>query len=226
MAKSFRIQVLAMMGGIVVSLVALICFYLLSNSLESYRGLLEGPVQVSQLVDEANLKFKIQVQEWKNVLLRGKASADLNTIWAQFEKEEKQVQEVLDKLMKVQGVSDSTRSQVQKLISEHKTLGLAYRKGRDAFVAAGGDPMVGDAVVKGIDRAVSEQMSQLVESLHKNSNEQATLISKAADQTIMFGTVIMLASAVLVGLLTLLLVNRGLIAPIQMRDCQKFCVRA
>ncbi|KPZ10644.1 hypothetical protein ALO40_200253 [Pseudomonas syringae pv. viburni] len=58
MAKSFRIQVLAMMGGIVVSLVALICFYLLSNSLESYRGLLEGPVQVSQLVDEANLKFR------------------------------------------------------------------------------------------------------------------------------------------------------------------------
>lgn len=216
MAKSFRIQVLAMMGGIVVLLIALTCFYLLSNNLKSYRGLLEGPVQVSQLVDEANLKFKIQVQEWKNVLLRGKASADLNTIWAQFEKEEKQVQETLDKLMKAQGVSDSTQSQVQKLISEHKALGLAYRKGRDAFVAAGGDPVIGDVVVKGVDRAVSEQMSQLVEGLHKSSNEQSLLISNAADQTILFGTLIMIASAVLVGLLTLLLVNRGLIAPIQM----------
>ncbi|RMP02684.1 Methyl-accepting chemotaxis protein [Pseudomonas amygdali pv. morsprunorum] len=216
MAKSFRIQVLAMMGGIVVLLIALTCFYLLSNNLKSYRGLLEGPVQVSQLVDEANLKFKIQVQEWKNVLLRGKASADLNTIWAQFEKEEKQVQETLDKLMKAQGVSDSTQSQVQKLISEHKALGLAYRKGRDAFVAAGGDPVIGDVVVKGADRAVSEQMSQLVEGLHKSSNEQSVLISNAADQTILFGTLIMIASAVLVGLLTLLLVNRGLIAPIQM----------
>ncbi|PHN80267.1 chemotaxis protein [Pseudomonas syringae pv. cerasicola] len=216
MAKSFRIQVLAMMGGIVVLLIALTCFYLLSNNLKSYRGLLEGPVQVSQLVDEANLKFKIQVQEWKNVLLRGKASADLNTIWAQFEKEEKQVQEILDKLMKAQSVSDSIQSQVQKLISEHKALGLAYRKGRDAFVAAGGDPVIGDVVVKGADRAVSEQMSQLVEGLHKSSNEQSVLISNAADQTILFGTLIMIASAVLVGLLTLLLVNRGLIAPIQM----------
>lgn len=218
MAKSLRLQILAMLGGslVLVLLIALACFHFLSNNVQSYRGLLEGPVHASQLVDEANLQFKIQVQEWKNVLLRGKASADRDRFWGQFEEQEGLVQAALGKLTQVQGVSESTLSQVQKLISEHKTLGVAYRKGRDAFVASGGDPVAGDVAVKGVDRAASEQMSQLVDSLRKNSGEQSVLISKAADQTILFGALIMLASAALVGLLTLWVVNRNLIAPIRM----------
>jgi len=92
---------------------------------------------------------------------------------------------------------------------------VSYRKGRDAFIAAGGDAVAGDVAVKGVDRAASEQMSQLVESLRKNSGEQSLMISSAADRTILFGALIMLASAILVGLVTLWVVNRNLITPIR-----------
>jgi methyl-accepting chemotaxis protein len=218
MAKSLRLQILGMLGGslVLVLLIALACFHFLSNNVQSYRGLLDGPVRASQLVDEANLQFKIQVQEWKNVLLRGKLPADRDKYWAQFEEQERQVQDALGKLTQVQGASQSTLTQVQKLIDEHKALGVSYRKGRDAFVAAGGDPVAGDVAVKGVDRAASEQMSQLVDSLRKNSGEQSVLISNAADRTILLGALIMLASAVLVGLLTWWVVNRNLITPIRM----------
>jgi methyl-accepting chemotaxis protein len=51
-------------------------------------------------------------------------------------------------------------------------------------------------------------------SLHKLSDDQSGVISSAADQTIFIGTIVMLASALSVGLLTLWMVNRNIVGPI------------
>jgi methyl-accepting chemotaxis protein len=200
---------------VLVLLIALACFHFLSNNVQAYRGLLDGPLHASQLVDEANLQFKIQVQEWKNVLLRGKLPADRDKFWGQFEEQERLVQDALGKLSDMAGSDAALKGKVQMLRDEHRNLGVAYRKGRDAFVAAGGDPVAGDQAVKGVDRAASEQMTQLVEQLRQYSNAQSQSISSEADRTILIGTLVMLVSAVLVGLLTLWMVNRNLITPIR-----------
>ena len=94
-------------------------------------------------------------------------------------------------------------------------LGTAYHKGRDAYVAAGADPAAGDTAVKGVDRAASDQMSELVSELRKQGNEQAKLISADANGTVLLGIIVMLASGLLIGLLSLWLVNRNLVEPIQ-----------
>lgn len=216
MSKSLKLQILALLSGslLLVLLIALACFQFLSSNVQAYRGLLEGPLQASQRVDQANLQFKIQVQEWKNVLLRGKQPADRDKFWAQFEEQERQVQDTLGRLSAMTVLDAATRGQVDKLRDEHRALGVAYRKGRDAFVAAGGDPAAGDQAVKGVDRAASEQMSELVASLRKQSDQQSLSISSAADQTILIGTLVMLASALLVGVLALWMVNRNIVGPI------------
>jgi methyl-accepting chemotaxis protein len=218
MSKSLRLQILALLSGslVLVLLIALACFHFLSSNVHAYRGLLEGPLHASQLVDQANLQFKIQVQEWKNVLLRGKQPADRDTFWGQFEAQERQVQDTLGQLSATKDLDAASRSQVDKLREEHRALGVAYRKGRDAFVAAGADPVAGDQAVKGVDRAASEQMSELVLSLRKLSDAQSVSISSTADQTILIGTLVMLASALLVGVLTLWMVNRNIVGPIGM----------
>jgi methyl-accepting chemotaxis protein len=216
MSKSLKLQILALLSGslVLVLLIALACFQFLSSNVHAYRGLLDGPLQASQWVDQANLQFKIQVQEWKNVLLRGKQPADRDKFWAQFEEQERHVQDTLGRLSAMTVLDAATRVQVEKLRDEHRALGVAYRKGRDAFVAAGGDPVAGDQAVKGVDRAASEQMSELVASLRKQSDQQSLSISDAAGQTILFGTLVMLASALLVGVLTLWVVNRNIVGPI------------
>jgi methyl-accepting chemotaxis protein len=217
MSRSLRLQILSLLSGslVLVLLIALACFHFLSNNVQAYRGLLDGPLHASQLVDEANLQFKIQVQEWKNVLLRGKLPADRDKFWGQFEEQERLVQDALGKLSDMAGSDAALKGKVQMLRDEHRNLGVAYRKGRDAFVAAGGDPVAGDQAVKGVDRAASEQMTQLVEQLRQYSNAQSQSISSEADRTILIGTLVMLVSAVLVGLLTLWMVNRNLITPIR-----------
>jgi methyl-accepting chemotaxis protein len=218
MSKSLRFQILALLSAslVLVLLIALACFHFLSNNVQAYRGLLDGPLQGTQLIDQANVQFKIQVQEWKNVLLRGKQPADRDKFWGQFEEQERQVQATLARLSDVQGIDPALKVRIDRLKDEHRTLGGAYRKGRDAFVAANADPVAGDQAVKGVDRAASEQMTELVGELRKQSDQQSQSISAAADRTILFGTLIMLASALLVGVLTLWVVNRNIVGPIRL----------
>ncbi len=215
--KSLRAQILTLLGGslALILITALACFSFLSSGMRDYRGLLDGPLQAARLIDVANVEFKIQVQEWKNVLLRGQDSENLNKYWAQFEEQERKVQNTLGELARLAGEDAALKSQVERLRSEHQTLGVNYRKGRDAFVAANGDAKAGDAAVKGIDRAASEQMSALVEQLRNQSLEQASQINSTAERTITLGTLIMLAAAAVIGLFSLWLVNTHLIVPIR-----------
>ncbi|VVP20812.1 Methyl-accepting chemotaxis protein CtpH [Pseudomonas fluorescens] len=215
--KSLRAQILALLSGSLLAmlLIALACFHFLSNGVQSYSQLIAGPLHTSQLIDEANLQFKVQVQEWKNVLLRGKQPADLAKYWSQFEERQRDVQDILGELAGQKGIEANLKSRIERLRDEHRQLGAAYQKGRDAYVAAGGDPSAGDAAVKGVDRATSEQMSALVAELREQGTAQSALISASAERTVWLGLLVMLASGLLIGLLSLWLVSRNLIEPIR-----------
>ncbi|WP_338460254.1 methyl-accepting chemotaxis protein [Pseudomonas sp. TE3-3-F2023] len=213
--KSLRVQILSLLGGSLVAmlLIALVCFQFLSSSVRGYAELVDGPLRASQLIDEANLQFKIQVQEWKNVLLRGRQPADMDKYWQQFQAREQQVQKLLGQL--IDSSDARLKAPLQQLRDSHRQLGQAYAQGRQAFLAAGGDPVAGDQAVKGVDRAASEQMSELVEQLRAEALQHAASLSAGAERTVWLGLLVMLVSAVLVGLLSLWLVNRSLVEPIR-----------
>ena len=215
--KSLRAQLLSLIGGslLLTMVIALASFSFLSDGISAYQQLLKGPIESSRLINEANLEFKVQVQEWKNVLLRGKSAENLSKFWQSFEEQERKVQTLLGTLVQANQHDPALASQIQKLKEEHRSLGDAYRRGRDAFVGAGGDPYAGDAAVKGIDRATSEQLSTLVNQLRESALVSSEVISHAADRAIIVGTLVMLAAGVLIGLLSLWLVNRNLINPIR-----------
>lgn len=137
--KSLRVQILSLFGGSLLAmlLIALVCFQFLSSSVRGYAELVDGPLRASQLLDEANLQFKIQVQEWKNVLLRGRQPADMDKYWQQFQAREQQVQQLLGQL--IESSDAQLRAPLQQLRDSHRQLGQAYAQGRQAFLAAGGD---------------------------------------------------------------------------------------
>ncbi|QXI40042.1 methyl-accepting chemotaxis protein [Pseudomonas xantholysinigenes] len=213
--KSLRVQILTLLGASLAAilLIALVCFQFLSSSVRGYAELVDGPLRASQLIDEANLQFKIQVQEWKNVLLRGRQPAELDKYWQQFQAREQQVQQLLGQL--AEGSEPALKARLEQLKASHRQLGAAYEQGRQAFLAAGGDPVAGDLAVKGVDRATSDQMSALVEQLRGDAQVRAEVISATAERTVWLGVLVMLASAVLVGLFSLWLVNRSLVEPIR-----------
>ena len=215
--KSLRAQILALLSGSLVAmlLIALASFYLLSSGVQSYRQLIEGPLHTSQLIDEANLQFKIQVQEWKNVLLRGKQPADRDKYWQQFQARQGDVQNILGELSRQPAIEPALKARIDSLRDAHRALGSAYQQGLEAYRAAGADPAAGDNAVKGVDRATSEQMSELVNELRQRGIQQSTAISNSAERTVLLGIVVMLISGLLIGLFSLWLVNRHLVQPIQ-----------
>ena len=214
--NSLRAQLLALIGGslLMTLVIALASFSFLSDDISAFQKLLKGPIEASRLINEANLEFKTQVQEWKNVLLRGKSPENLNKYWQSFEEQERKVQTLLETLAQASRHDQRLASQIQGLRDEHRKLGAAYRSGREAFLIAGGDPIAGDAAVKGIDRATSEQLSELVVQLRDAAQHSSEEISRGAEQAIITGSLIMLAAGALISLLSLWLVNRNLVAPI------------
>lgn len=140
---SLRAQILSLLGGSLLAmlLIALACFNFLSNGVQSYRSLIDGPLLTSQLIDEANLQFKVQVQEWKNVLLRGKQPQDMEKYWGQFQERQRDVQGILTRLVTQTGSDPSLSRRIETLRQTHEQLGVAYQKGRDAYVAAGAMPL-------------------------------------------------------------------------------------
>ncbi len=194
--------------------VALFCFYFLSSAISDYRSLVEGPVQQARLVNQANLEFKIQVQEWKNVLLRGKDPANLSKYWGQFEAQERKVQDILGELIEQSAHDGMLNIKISRLRDEMQKLGVAYRKGKEAYLAAGSDAAAGDAAVKGIDRAASDQLNELVAELGAGSAAQAEKIGSSASRTVSTGSLVMVIACLGIGLLSLWLINQRLINPI------------
>ena len=214
--NSLRSQTLVLLSGslLLMLLIALGCFKFLSGNINAYQDLLAQEMLAASEVDQANLEFKIQVQEWKNVLLRGSDPAALDKYWNQFVEQETKVQQSLEALLAVPALEDEFRQQASRLKDEHRSLGQAYRQGRAAFIAANADSKAGDAAVKGIDRAASEQMSALVKQLHEHAQTKSVAIASSASGTILSGVFILVGAAIVVAIGSLALVNHNLLVPI------------
>ncbi|MEJ6657062.1 MAG: methyl-accepting chemotaxis protein [Pseudomonas sp.] len=213
--SSLRMQSLALLIGslVLMLVVALAGVLTLAQDLRSYRLLMEGPQTTANLINETNLTFKTQVQEWKNVLLRGSKESDLDRYWQQFQDSEKQVQALLGKIIE-QDLSGPFHERLVSLQREHRGLGEKYRDGLQRFMAAGRDPVAGDNMVRGIDRATSEQLEQLVTEINQQVTSEVQHIRTTTLRTVWLSLLTMVGAALLIGGLASWLISRQLVSPI------------
>ncbi|MGC3987252.1 MAG: methyl-accepting chemotaxis protein [Pseudorhodoferax sp.] len=103
--------------------------------------------------------FKVQVQEWKNVLLRGKDPAQRERYWAAFQKKEADVARGAQQLAAVLGNGEAGQL-IARFRDAHTAMGAGYRKGYAAFEAAAFEPGAGDKAVQGMDREPAQLLDQ------------------------------------------------------------------
>lgn len=175
------------------------------GQIQEYQNLVlhESKNQYEVSVVESN--FKTQVQEWKNVLIRGKDPQKLNKYWEKFQKKEADVQEKISALQ-VELIEEAKRntkykeSPIVKLVSdfakEHKAMGIAYRKGYDEFVASNFDVAIGDKAVSGIDRIPSKLLADAGKELN-SIMEDAAIVALDHSKSVILTTII----SVIVGMI-------------------------
>ncbi len=134
-------------------------------------------------VEGAHARFKTQVQEWKNILLRGNDPAQFDKYLKQFDEEGGKVQAALGEAAQEFARLGLDGGELKALQNAHATLGVDYRQALASFDK--GDPQAGqkvDKLVKGKDRATSEGLDKLVKKIEAVAAERAAAAVDAAAQ--------------------------------------------
>ena len=168
---------LAAMAGFMTFLLAgvgLIAMFALGNFQDrSVTNVDSGAVSM-QAVDTARtaqVAFKKQVQEWKNILLRGFESENFDKYLEAFAKEEGEVQKNLASLKSLMGRQHLRTDDVDHLLKAHAELGAKYRQALKSFDADKADSYrVVDKLIAGVDREPTDAMDALVAQIEKQAN--------------------------------------------------------
>jgi len=168
----------------------------LYQSLVIYQTSVQSAAQNERAVNDMLYQFKVQVQEWKDTLLRGRDPIKLQTSWGRFQQQQKIVNGLARALQQALPPGDS-QTMVNQFTNAHSKMGEEYRNGYDAFTAAHFDATAGDAAVVGVDREPSQL---LVDTAKKITAENATLVqqtSAGANQALIISIALMTCVVVL-----------------------------
>lgn len=130
----------------------------------------------------AQVDFKIQVQEWKNILLRGKDNEDRERYYSSFTNQEERVQASLKAAYKecISLKLNFDCKQIESFEIQHVDLGSKYK---DSLMGASLDNYEAihklDQSVRGSDRELEAKMDKLSLELLglQNSEREATKVS-------------------------------------------------
>jgi len=169
--------------------------------------------QAQELVLRATVRFEQQIQEWRNVLLRGNEPAALEKHWAAFLQDEADVKAAISEARHAV-TYDDLAGKLDDFISAHEDAGQRFRAGLETFKASGFDPRAGDKALDGMDRTATDRLLQAEAS----SRERGAKAVTAAVERARNAYVIAAASCVVVIALALvvlwLFVRRSVVRPL------------
>lgn len=163
-------------------IVALFSLYYANLQYQRSSETLRGLEQAGRAAGDAQVAFKLQVQEWKNTLLRGRDPEDFRRYRDAMEARAAEVRGALSAL--AEGDPDETfTGQIDAVLVAHEAMTARYRETLAGFEAGGGDdPWSADARVRGIDRPIDEALDALAAHFAARAAEElsAGLAASAA----------------------------------------------
>ena len=160
-------------------------WYTVSKFNNSTKERLEVSRSYTVLVDEARdaqVEFKIQVQEWKNVLLRGNSKDNFDKYYNQFIQSNNNVQDKLLKLKESMKNSSLDTTAVDTLMLNHKELFDKYSIAIKSYDINNSESYkTVDELVSGLDRQTTSDMDSLVESIESKATEAAEMMIKTSE---------------------------------------------
>ncbi|MFN3790484.1 methyl-accepting chemotaxis protein [Massilia sp.] len=139
----------------------------MNQAMDTYNAAVVQSTQ-AQRMEGLLSHFRLQTQEWKNTLLRGKDDEQRSKYWDAFQKSEAEVAKEAKDLVAVLSAGE-VRELLGQFAQAHARMGEGYRRGFADFTAAGFDAAAGDQAVKGMDRAPAELLVKAHEAMSKQT---------------------------------------------------------
>lgn len=164
------LSVFLLCGSLILGLVS---WMTLSRTNVMFQHALEQASQVEDAVDtarKAQVVFKIQIQEWKNTLLRGHDAAAFEKYRAAFIKSGEEARGDLHKLQAIVEHLDMDAAMVVEAGDALAKLQEQYLDALQRFDPAHADSdRVVDALVKGMDREPTQKIDQIVHAVGEHA---------------------------------------------------------
>jgi methyl-accepting chemotaxis protein-1 (serine sensor receptor) len=209
-------------------------FFLLAVLVVGYQGLsalsfikernesgMERSTTLTAAVDRARssqVEFKIQVQEWKNILLRGSDPAALQRYTDAFRKSGERTQAELRELRGLMEKLKLNTEQVDQALRMHNELGSSYLNALKQYDSANPESAkIVDGLVRGMDRAPTKQIDGIVEYIGEQSRKLITEVAQdneAANRSATMSLAVMLGVTLALGAAILVWLVRGITGPL------------
>src|SRR5664279_4699546 len=204
-AKLWLLAGSLMVAAIILGLASFYVAHRLADQSSSLAATMGKVAKAGDMARKAQNDLKSQVQEWKDILLRGHDVAQMTKYKAGFEGKEKEVQEDFANLKALLKELALSAEDVDKAALEHKKLGAKYREALATWKDK--DPLAYRAVdgqLKGVDRPMNESIGALAASTFKESQRIEEREMTAMADLVRLGTIInstILAASLVLGFL-------------------------
>ncbi len=221
---SVRTRLIALLGLLSAVLFGTVLFswYALSRTGDRLADTLQLTGDVQQAVNlsrKAQVDFKIQVQEWKDLLIRGGDAQDYEKYSKAFDASAATVQEDFKQLAPLMKAIGLTTRNIDKAAAEHDILLQKYKEALKSYDRA--DPARTTAVdrqVRGIDRVPTSNIDDIVKEIRERSDVLAgETVQTAKDERSRLVTWLLVVAllAVAASLSLGWYVTRGIVGPLQ-----------
>jgi len=170
-----------------------------------------------EIAFEADLRsvsssFESQVQNWKNVLIRGHDVDQREKYWARFSAEHQSVQTGIVKLMQ-DAHDEALSNKLEEFKQAHALLLAQYTAGMAKFVDSSFNHVSADIEVKGIDKAPTELLREVSVMMGEAMKRNVVVERDRAGKSIKL-TIVMITGAVIVSaIIFLLMIQRIIVTP-------------
>ena len=182
---------------------------------------MQRSVALTEAVDaarSAQVEFKIQVQEWKNILLRGGDAAAFRRYREAFVASGAQTRKELAGLQAMMAALKLDTAPVAQALQAHDALGVSYLAALQQYDGARADSAhTVDALVKGMDREPTRQIDAIVATIGKQSHSLMAQMKEQDAAAHRSASIVMLATVLVtlvVGSITVWWLIRSITVPL------------
>ena len=216
---------LAVLVGLMSLLLVATGFYLLRGISETNKRLNEN-LQLAKVytrtaadADGMQFAFRGQVQEWKDLLLRGNDPASFTKYHDNFLKQETEVQTRGKDLKATMAALGLDPSKLDEFIRDHSAMGEKYRAALKNYGSGKMESArIVDGMVTGMDRGPRELIDAVSESTMKHENEMFAEVAKKSAEAydaVFRNSLIFMAIGIGLGIVLSLVIIRAITKPLK-----------